>query len=121
MQADAADALLRSLAIALIHGTTLAWCVEHARDGDPLPAAWAACEDARTLTDVYGATRGERVWWYESHEWAVGHRERYWHLLYARRVDRVLLRVLGEPTCDAIRAHVPTLTLADVLAARRAA
>lgn len=36
-------ALLESFVAALREGTTLAWAVEHAGDGDPLPAAWAVC------------------------------------------------------------------------------
>lgn len=35
--------LLGTLVSALRRDAMLAWCVEHARDGDPLLAAWDAC------------------------------------------------------------------------------
>lgn len=40
-----AHPLLASLLEAIIDGAVLPWAVEHARDGDPIPRAWAECTD----------------------------------------------------------------------------
>lgn len=44
-----ANALLESLYVAMgDRAALLRWCVEHAGDGDPVPAAWAAGSDDPT-------------------------------------------------------------------------
>ncbi len=94
--------LLRSLRVALLTRATLRWCVEHAGDGDPLPAAWAACENPSTLRLTIDAVFG-----YAAHGVAL---------------DAADADVERTPAgLDAIRATCPPLTLALVLAATRRA
>lgn len=53
----AAD-LLNGLDWAIYNGEALAWCVEHAADGDPIPAAWAQCRDAFTMVSLLVTAHG---------------------------------------------------------------
>ncbi len=48
-----AAAKLRALDALLAQGrSTLAWTLEHAADGDPIPALWAVCDDPRVMLSL---------------------------------------------------------------------
>jgi hypothetical protein len=107
--AEQANALLQSLWLAWdsVDGLPLTWVVEHVGDGhDPLPAAWAIATDDVTMFELTGAA-----------DVRPPNRAGLWSFCASKK---------GHPSpcpgcADAIRRHVPTLTLADVLAAARRA
>jgi hypothetical protein len=107
---DAAD-VLRSLVDAADAGRlTLAWALATTQDGDPVPAAWAACRVPAVLRAVLRLTR---------HPAATGG---YGRELYCEtRPDSPWCARFDACArcCDTIRALVPALTLADVLASAR--
>ncbi len=83
-------------------GTALPWAVRYAQAGDPLPALWTACRDPDRMVmlvrRVFDRSFADRVW-------AAKHLASY----------RMHTRAEVAAQCDAIRALVPTVTLAQVL------
>lgn len=109
--AAAANALLRSLTEAIDGGgLTLAWAVAHAADGgDPVAAAWVAADDDVEMFALLDAARlGPPV------------APALWSLCPLHQVMPRRRGGRGCRRCVArIHARVPTLTLADILQAKR--
>lgn len=100
-----ASELLRSVCHAR---SALAWCAEYARDGDPLPAAWAACDEPHAMLAALG--RSHDLWWRAYHAWVeMPHHGPPGSLCGSFR------RHACPPCADAIRVAVPTITAAEVL------
>lgn len=123
-EAGAVNALLESLLAALQSGATLAWAIEHAPDGvDPVPAAWAACDSDDTLYAL--AVEAQRMGRARAHVISASGLPAQCRLgcmsTREARASRGGPIASCRACCDAIRAHMPTLTLAEVVAAARAA
>jgi hypothetical protein len=105
-----AATLLRSLAdAAQDRAALLRWCVEHVPDGvDPVPAAWAACEDDWAMYHV--SSRTPRLFKPDGG--------------YCNDCNLGISSRTVENTCAAcvarLRTLIPTLRLADVVAGARA-
>jgi len=113
---DEAAALLDSLSDAVFTGQLIAWAVTHARDGDPVPAAWAVCLNDSVMSELLfdcNYPRVHEVLWMSPTWWT--------HPGCAHFAGRHRDKTRECPDCLAeVRALTPTLTLADVMAALRA-
>ena len=102
--ADLPEEVLWSLAAALDADALLPWTVEHAAAGDPLPAAWAACANDHAMFNVILAA---------GYHYATG---------LCAECDRDDSPRDAADTCAGCVAHLravlPALTLADVVARR---
>jgi hypothetical protein len=122
----------------------LPWLVRHGRGADPLPGAWACCQDpvamarllaranrTAALADALGtvaaslpsevaaaATRARLL--ESSRQLREDGPSSGWRVTYEHAVanaPRSLRPWLRAAVCDALRARVPSLALADVLPA----